>query len=187
LIGNGESGRWRGIAAEVVWKEIPPASRILLVLMIGLIPVGYVAGAYYVTPQDCVSETQQVYAALLAILIGHSAYVWIVDRPKIGRAVYAAIASKRLNIRRIGWSYEIEQETQNVRFGVVSLAFVTIGALMLLAWCFWDPIVAKACAGQLRGSPSIELVMLGTTFLLVVMHQVLFWWSVILSTVRPST
>jgi hypothetical protein len=186
LVGDRGADPWRGVAVEVIWTAIPLVSRILLVLMVVLIPAGYLAGAYYVAPQSCVRETQQVYAALLMILVCHSAYVWIVDRPKVGHAVRTAIADKRLNIRRLGWLCEIEQGTQNVRFGVVSLAFVSIGTLMLLAWCFWDPIVAKACAGQLHGSPRIELVMLGTTFLLVVMHQVLFWWSVVLSARRES-
>jgi len=184
LVSDDRSRPWRGVAVEVIWNEIPLVSRILLALTIGLIPAGYVTGAYYITPQGCVSETQQVYAAIFGILVCYSAYVWVIDRPRVWRAVRTAIASKRIQIRKAGWSYEVDQGTQNVRFGVGSLALMTIGSLMILAWCFWDPVIIRACAGQLRGGPNIALIMPGTTFLILVMHQTVFWWSMVLSAVR---
>ena len=188
LDSSGQPGRWRGVAVEIFLKneELSLVSGILFALMIGLIPAGYILGAYFVTPQDCVEQTQLVYAALFGIVVCYSAYAWIAERPKVWRAVRAELARKRLRIQKLGWSYEVDDGTQKVRFGVYSLIAVAIWILMMLSWCFWDPIVIKACAGQLHGNPDIAPVMLGTTFALVVPHQVVMWGYVVLSAGRAS-
>jgi len=179
---------WRGIAVEIFWKnqELSFVSRILFVLVVGMIPAGYILGRYSVTPQDCVERTQQVYFAMFEILVGYSVYAWAVERPKIWRAVRAELASKRLRIRKQGWSYEIGAGTRRVRFGACSLIAVVIWLLVMTGWCFWDPVVIKACAGQLYGNPGIAPIMLGTAFALVAPHQVFMWGYMVLSAGRAS-
>lgn len=181
---SGRHSLWRGIAVEIFWKnqELSFVSRILFVLIIGMIPAGYILGRYSVAPQDCVERTQQAYFAMFEILVGYSAYAWAVERPKIWRGVRAELASKRLRIRKQGWSYTIDDGTRCVRFGVCSLVAAAIWILVMVCWCFWDPIVIKTCAGQ----PGIAPVMLGTAFALVVPHQVFMWGYIVLSAGRTS-
>lgn len=184
LDSSGRPSLWRGIAVEIFWKnqELSFVSRILFVLIIGMIPAGYILGRYSVEPQDCVERTQQAYFAMFEILVGYSAYAWVVERPKIWRGVRAALASRRLRIRKQGWSYVIDDGTRSFRFGVYSLIAAAIWILVMVCWCFWDPIVIRICAGQTDIAP----VMLGTAFALVVPHQVFMWGYIVLSAGRTS-
>src|SRR5262249_41421941 len=128
---------------------------------------------YYVNPDGCLVQAQQAYGVLYVLLALHSAYFWRVDRPRVLRAMRQAVASGQLTIRKSGRSYEIDQGKHSISVGMLWL--MTVVTALMLPCCFWDPMVAKMCAGQLRGHPPIALVMVGTFFVLVVMQQVLTW------------
>jgi hypothetical protein len=167
------------IFGDTFWgnPEITLASRLFQVGILILIPAGYFVGEYLVRRESCASDSKLLYAAWIAVLAAHSAYFCLFDRPKVLRAFAQMLVSKKIEIRRNRTSYGIwSDDVQHGALSVVTLALLTlVYVIVIVFWCFWDSILERTCAGQLRGNPGVALVTLGTSFALVVMHEFLLW------------
>jgi hypothetical protein len=168
-----------GIFTEAFWRndEVTRFSRGLLLAMLLLAPAGYLAGKYYVPLGDCVARSKTVYIVGLGLLVAYSIYFWVVDRPAVLNAYRDLLRSGHFRIQKVGWKYELWQGEHYHGYNSLGrqLRFTAIYLLVLIFWCFWTSILQRACDGRLMGSPSVAIVMLGTVFMLAIVHLFLLW------------
>lgn len=174
-----DRGQRYGIVTEAFWRngEVASLSRCLLLATFILVPAGYLAGKHYVPLGDCVVRSKTVYAVGLGLLLVYSIYFWVMDRPAVLRGYRSLLAAKQFQIRKVGWKYELWQDEHPHGYNSLGrqVLFTAVYLVVLVFWCFWSSVLQRACDGRLIGSPSVALVMLGTFFLLVLLHNFLLW------------
>jgi hypothetical protein len=173
------SDRVRPLFFETFWgnSAIGGASRCFQVAVLLLVPAGFVASRLYVSADSCVSDIKIVFATILALLVAHWVYFWMIDRPKVLFAFQRLLDSNRFEIRKVGHRYEFWREGHRDS-SLTSTTLLSIAALysgLIVFWCFGNFMLQRTCDGSLLGHPSVPVVLASTSLLLVILHEMLLW------------
>lgn len=164
---------------ETFWRnpEIGRLSRLFLVFVLALIPGAYLMGRYYVAPESCVADLRKIFGIEVAILVVHSVFFWLVDRPKVLKAFSRLVDSDLVKIRKVGIRYELLMNggyqghlsyLSLFSFGIFLLALLVLGS-------WWDQPLRSICQRRLIGSLPVSVVALGVSFIIVTVSQMLLW------------
>lgn len=164
---------------QTFWRnpEISRLSRLFLVFVLTLIPGAGFAAAYYVAPISCVADLRSIFGLEIAVLIAHSVYFWMADRPKVLHSFSRLMNSGRLEIRKKGFGHELWMDGRYVgRFvlaPLIALSIVLVAIVVSGSW--FDQPLLLTCQRRLIGSPPIPVIATGVSFIIIILFELLLW------------
>lgn len=180
-----------GILAAAFWKnpDVTTFSRVLLVALLGLVPAGYLLAEFYVRAESCVSDTRVAYLLIVGLLFAHAFYFWSVDRPKVLAYFSRMLAEGTLEIKRRLLYHDVYAGAEyRGTFSIVHLPVIIIFYLLiLLMWCLHGTVQGIVCGAKDDAGQTFAMLMAGTAFVLVLMHETLLWTIATMSAWMKST